>query len=49
MGFFLLSQKITGNVIGNISANSSNIVGAILFFIGIISLTLSYIKRQVKN
>ncbi len=33
---FFLSPKITGNIIGNVGSQDSSIIGAILFFIGII-------------
>jgi hypothetical protein len=35
-GIFFLSPNLTGNVIGNITNNSSNIFGGVLFILGIV-------------
>lgn len=43
-GLFFLSSNITGNVIG-INQTSSNWIGGILFFIGIIGI-VTYFKRR---
>lgn len=46
LGLFLLSPNITGNVIGNSPVVSANIVGAILFFIGIIGLFFTFKRNK---
>lgn len=35
-GLILLSPIITGNVIGNLNQNSSNLIGGILFVLGLV-------------
>ena len=45
-GIFFLSPNITGNVIGNNSINSSNLIGAILFFIGLIGLLFTFKRNK---
>jgi hypothetical protein len=36
-GIFFLSSNVTGNVIGNFSQNSGNIIGAILLTVGVVA------------
>jgi len=45
VSLFFLSPNITGNVVGNLTKNSSNIIGLILLVIGLIGL-LIYFKRK---
>jgi len=42
---FFLSSNITGNVIGNLTKNSSNIIGLILLIVGLIGLLVYFKKR----
>ncbi|MFH1521915.1 MAG: hypothetical protein ABIF18_03070 [archaeon] len=42
---FLLSPNLTGNVIGNLSNGSSNLIGGVLFFIGLIG-AMFYFKKK---
>ena len=44
-GIFFLSTNITGNVIGNLNQNTSNLIGGILFILGLISAFLIFRKR----
>jgi len=46
VGLFFLSPNITGNVIGNNSINSSNLIGAILFLIGIVGLFFTFKRNK---
>lgn len=43
-GIFFLSGNITGNVIANLNSTDSNIVGSILFIVGIIGVAF-FLKR----
>jgi hypothetical protein len=45
-GIFFLSPNITGNVIGNNSIATTNIAGAILFFIGLIGLFFTFKRNK---
>lgn len=45
VSLFFLSPNVTGNVIGNLTKNSSNIIGLILLIIGLIGL-LVYFKKK---
>jgi len=45
-GIFFLSPNLTGNVIGNNSINNSNLIGAILFFIGLIGLLFTFKRNK---
>ncbi len=44
-GIFFLSSNITGNVIGNLTQTSSNIIGVILFVVGIVG-AFFYFRRR---
>lgn len=41
-GIFLLSPNLTGNVIGNIAKSSGNILGGILFILGIVGVFFTF-------
>lgn len=43
-GIFFLSPNLTGNVIGNIAKNSGNILGGILFILGIVGAFFTFKK-----
>ncbi len=42
IALFFLSSNLTGNVVGNLAKSDSNIIGAILFVLGIIGLFISF-------
>lgn len=44
-GIFFLSNNFTGNVIGSLNQTSSNIIGAVLFFVGILG-AFFYFRRR---
>ncbi|MEK6935649.1 MAG: DUF308 domain-containing protein [Nanoarchaeota archaeon] len=44
-GIFFLSPNLTGNVIGNMTNSTSNIIGAILFAVGIAGAFFYFRKR----
>ena len=46
LGLFFLSPNITGNVIGNNSINNPNLIGAILFFVGIVGLFFTFKRNK---
>ncbi len=45
VALFFLSPNITGNVVGNLVKSDSNIIGTILFVLGIIGLFISFRKK----
>ncbi len=45
-GLFFLSSNITGNIIVNLSQNSTNFLGAVLFMAGIVGIYFCFRKRN---
>jgi len=50
VGIFFLSPSLTGNSIGNLTQNSSNIFGAVLFILGLVGIFVGFnSKKKLKN
>ncbi|MFA5174149.1 MAG: hypothetical protein WC438_03130 [Candidatus Pacearchaeota archaeon] len=48
LGVFFLSSNITGNVIGDMNNSTSNIIGGVLFVIGLIGAFFYFKNKKIK-